>query len=417
MENTLKNAINEGIINLTDVEEKLRMKQRDEILGRHPYSIWQNKTDSKWYTYIPDKENKRGKVLRKRNSREKLEDMIVDYWKRQNKEEQAAQEAKKKRTFLDVYYMWRKLKDQMVTQNTVAKYESDRKRFFDGKELSQMDIREVDIYAVEIFMHQNIKQYKLQKEAMRKLFGYIVSTMEFAREKNLIEKNPIEYLKSKSFYKECYEKYKPLNELVISKEDMAQLQWRFNQDHEDKENYIPTYAVQFASLTGMRVSEISALRWNHISDDCILIDSSEKSNPRKTEFWIEGTKNKKPRLFPMTEEIRCLLEDVKRVEKEYGYFCEWVFADENGRIHAPKISACSKTKCRQLGINAKGKGIHGYRKTLNSKMRCSGVPLPQAAAMLGHTKEVNERYYTFDVSEMKEKSQIVSKINKETVEI
>lgn len=50
-------------------------------------------------------------------------------------------------------------------------------------------------------------------------------------------------------------------------------------------------------------------------------------------------------------------------------------------------------------------------------MRCMGVPVPQAAAMLGHTKEVNERYYTFDVSELQEKSQIVSRINQETLRI
>lgn len=106
---------------------------------------------------------------------------------------------------MDVYYMWRKLKDQMVSVNTVAKYESDRKRFFDGKELSEMDIKEIDRYAVEIFMSQNIRDHELQKEAMRKLFGYVVNTMNFAREKNLIECNSIEYMTSKSFYQQCYE--------------------------------------------------------------------------------------------------------------------------------------------------------------------------------------------------------------------
>ena len=170
--------------------------------------------------------------------------------------------------------------------NTVAKYESDRKRFFDGKELSEMDIKEIDRYAVEIFMSQNIRDHELQKEAMRKLFGYVVNTMNFAREKNLIECNSIEYMTSKSFYQQCYEKY------------------------------MPTYAVEFASLTGMRVSEISALRWDHIYEDYILIEYSEKSNPQKNSFWIDRTKNKRARTFPMTNEIRRLLKKVKEVEQE-----------------------------------------------------------------------------------------------------
>ena len=41
---------------------------------------------------------------------------------------------------------------------------------------------------------------------------------------------------------------------------MQSLQYRFQKDHEKKPNYIPTYAIEFASLTGMRVGEISALR-------------------------------------------------------------------------------------------------------------------------------------------------------------
>lgn len=50
-------------------------------------------------------------------------------------------------------------------------------------------------------------------------------------------------------------------------------------------------------------------------------------------------------------------------------------------------------------------------KTLNSKMRCEGVSAPVAAALFGHSSEVNQEYYTFDVSDLDEKTRIVSKIN------
>lgn len=99
---------------------------------------------------------------------------------------------------------------------------------------------------------------------------------------------------------------------------------------------------------------------------------------------------------------------------ESGALCEWVFADENGRIHAPIISSCSKNKCRQIGIIEKG--IHAYRRIVNSKMRCNGVSVTVAAALLGHTEEVNENYYTFDVSSLAEKTKIVATINLNTVQ-
>ena len=80
-----------------------------------------------------------------------------------------------------------------------------------------------------------------------------------------------------------------------------------------------------------------------------------------------------------------------------------------GRVHTNIISSCIKNKCRQLGIEEKG--IHAYRKTLNSKMRCNGVSSTVAASLLGHSKEVNENYYTFDISDIAEKAKIVSEIN------
>ena len=42
-EGMLQAAVSKGIINIADVEETLRMKQREEILNNHPYSIWQGK--------------------------------------------------------------------------------------------------------------------------------------------------------------------------------------------------------------------------------------------------------------------------------------------------------------------------------------------------------------------------------------
>ena len=45
-------------------------------------------------------------------------------------------------------------------------------------------------------------------------------------------------------------------------------------------------------------------------------------------------------------------------------------------------------------------------------MRCNGVSSVVAASLLGHSPEVNQKYYTFDVSTIKEKTDIVSNITK-----
>ena len=62
-----------------------------------------------------------------------------------------------------------------------------------------------------------------------------------------------------------------------------------------------------------------------------------------------------------------------------------------------------------LGIEERG--IHALRKTFNSKIRNKGVAPIVAATLLGHSVEVNQKYYTFDITNNDEKRALVSSIN------
>ncbi len=44
-------------------------------------------------------------------------------------------------------------------------------------------------------------------------------------------------------------------------------------------------------------------------------------------------------------------------------------------------------------------------------MRCSGVSSTAAASLLGHTEEVNNTNYTYDITNMDYKMEIVERIN------
>ena len=74
----LKYAIENGMIDTTYVQDMIEMQKRKEILEKHQYSIWEGK-NGKWYTYLPDEEKNRGKVLKKRNSQKEIEDLVVDF--------------------------------------------------------------------------------------------------------------------------------------------------------------------------------------------------------------------------------------------------------------------------------------------------------------------------------------------------
>lgn len=149
-------------------------------------------------------------------------------------------------------------------------------------------------------------------------------------------------------------------------------------------------------------------------DRYILIDRSEKYDREKKEHFIDTTKNAKPRFIPISDEIDQLLRQIKKIEANYGYLCDYVFANEHGRIHSRVISDCIRNKCIQVGIPVKS--IHALRRTLNSKMRCEGVSSVVASSILGHTEKVNNSNYTYDISNDQYKMDIISSINKDLMQ-
>lgn len=166
----------------------------------------------------------------------------------------------------------------------------------------------------------------------------------------------------------------------------------------------------------MRAGELAGLIWENVNfkEKYILVARSEKYDREKKEYFIDTTKNAKTRFIPMSKEIEILLKQIKKVETGYGYLCEYVFANGNGRIHARVIYDCMRNRCIQAGIQAKS--IHALRRTINSKMRCEGVSSIVVSSILGHTEKFNNSNYTYDVSDKQYKINVISNINREIMQ-
>ena len=370
------------------------MAKVQEILRQHPYQIFHS-SDGRWGTYLPDKDKKRRLV--KRKERSDVVNAIVEFY------------TNDELSFLDVYFKWRSYHDQMVSDASAQKYDSDEKRYFENQKFPRMEISKITRDDVEVFIKESIDSNKLCQSAAKTLYHYLDNTFNFGIRHGYILKSPMRYMQAKDFYKYTYESERSKKPKLISTDKLGMLQDRYESDLLERPDSIPIYAVIFSSLTGMRVGEIAALRWDCVYDDYILVDKSQKYNPKTRQYYISSTKNSKIRQFPLTDEIRSLLERVKLTESELGWLTDYIFSDANGPISFRKISSCLKNKCRQIGLDTVG--IHAYRRTVNSMMALNGVPANVRATLLGHSKEVNEKYYTFDASSMDDKIEIMSKVN------
>lgn len=183
-------------------------------------------------------------------------------------------------------------------------------------------------------------------------------------------------------------------------------------DHKEKSWYMPSYAVELAVYTGMRAGELAGLKWENVfmDDKVIVISKSEKYNGVSKEYYLSSTKTYKSREFPISDEIMSLFLKIRKVQEEYGCYKGFVFSTSDGQIHCRTISDCMRNKCIQIGMKHT-KGMNTVRRTVNSKMRCAGVSATVAASLLGHTEEVNRQNYTYDITHMDYKREVVGKIN------
>lgn len=394
-------AVNYGTINEAYVREGIENMKKSQILKRHSYKITLG-NDGFWRTNVKDNSKPNGYRLIKKKTEEKLLDELVKYYGGQNN---------KKLTFKDMYFMWRAVQDNLVSDNTIYKYNTDYKRFFEGQKFESHAITSITEDMIKLFFHTSIKQNSLTKGAFKKLYGYVNNTFAKAFREKIIVENPMQFFECKQFYTYCEDIDKPLEKQIFSDSEVNLILDKLHSEYILHPDYIPNYAVEFASLTGMRVGEIVALKWADfdLEKGYFIINKSEKYDRLTKEYIIGKTKNKKARKFPIDVTIKNFYYKLKKVQFQYGFYGEWVFANENGRLHAPVISSCIKNKCKQLNIPQKG--IHAFRKTFNSNMRCCGVSEIIASSLLGHSPQVNREYYTFDMTSIQDKKDIVTKIH------
>jgi integrase len=151
--------------------------------------------------------------------------------------------------------------------------------------------------------------------------------------------------------------------------------------------------AEFSYITGWRVpSEVLVLEWRQVDFGAGEI----RLDPHQT-------KNGEGRVFPMTDDLRALLDARRRVTKELertrGQIIPWVFfrlvAKGRRGPKSPKpiraFTKVWKAACRAAGCP--GRIPHDFRRTAIRNMVRRGVPERVAMQMSGHiTRSVFERY-------------------------
>ncbi len=389
----LNYAIEHGIIDLSYIENKIEMNKREELLKKHPYEIWIGK-DNRYYTYFPEKDNKR--MLKSRNTRQKIEDCIVDFWKQEMENP----------TIYELYIEWvdGKLKREEITITTKNRYDRQYKESM--IEFGKNRIKAIEEYDIEKFLLEAIHVHKMTAKGFSNLRTLILGIFKLAKKKKLVQYSIKNVIDDMDISRKLFRKVKHEDdELIFMDEEVEKVLNYFKQHKLD----LKDLGILLLFYTGMRPGELSALTWDDVNGNIIKIHSTEIRYENENKEYIYEVRD-----FPKTEAgIRdvivpqsqlWILKEIKTLNPSGKY----VFEQHGQRIRTCLFDDRIRRICSKLKI--KEKSLNKIRKTYATTLIDKRVDDSLIIAQMGHTDiTTTKNYYYKNRKNMQQKSLIIDK--------
>lgn len=389
----LRFIINNGMINISDVQNSIEAMKRKELLEKHPYKIWQGK-DGKWYTYLPDE--KKGRVLKKRTTQKAIEDDVVAYLKSEMENP----------TLTEVFNEWndRRLELKKISNATHLRNRQVFNRHY--KEFGKKRIKSIDGDIIGEFLEAQIPDHNLTAKAFSNLKTVTRGFLKRAKRRKLIDFNVEELFQEidtseadfKKVIKEDYEE-------VFSEEEMPVIM-EYLEDNPDMMNL----GILLMFVTGARIGEIVALKHSDFEGSNFKIRRTETRFTDETGKYVHIVKE-----FPKSQAgVRTAIipkdyEWLARAIRLQNPFCEYVFMKDDERISTQAMRMRLKRVCQKLNIYPKSP--HKIRKTYGSILLDNHIDNKLIMEQMGHTDILcTEEHYHRNRKSIDKKSKIISEI-------
>jgi len=396
---------NSDIMSTDDVLDMIEMKEKERILSQHPFEIWQA-SDGRYKSYLPDETKKNNRRMIAKKSREDLEKLIVDDYKRRNQKQPS-----EKMTLRKLYPEWFDFKALHASASTyMHRIDNDWKRFYEQDEIIDIPLETLDKLTLEAWALQKIRDGKLSKKQYYNATIIIRQAFFYALEKGYICDNPFERVRiNPKLFKKIPKKNDDTQ--VYLEEEQKQLVQEALKDYHEKPESTASLAIALYFQIGLRVGELVALRECDIKGNYISIERMEvrKEERRADGKWVktgyevvDHTKTDAgQRSLYLTTEAKKYLKMILDANKENGYGEEdYLLVDKNGRIHERAIDTRIRKYCSKIGIMAKSS--HKIRKTYISTLIDSGLNINKVRAFAGHESEMTT-YNSYCYSRLSDK--------------
>lgn len=369
------------IINLEDVRDKVLKMKQDKVLQQHPYQITKSPSDNRWRTYIIL--NGKRKMIVK-SSRESLEDVLLNHYSI----------VSSKPITLDLLYPdWHSYKSTKVSSTTMCTIDSYWDKYYKSTSIITIPINKLDYITLDMWAHDIVSKYYLTSKQYGNMSLIMRQLLDFAIEKEIISKSPFSRVKidGRRF---CHTPKKDASKEVFLIGEQPLIIQEALLDSQATGTSLPL-AIPLAFQTGLRIGVILGLKFSDINGDFLCIQRMEVEDRVKINGkWhcngykiVEHTKTKAGnREVILTPIAKDYLAQAKHYNNRNGYYDDdFIFVNENGRVHFKAIDCRVKKYCRKAGIPEKS--IHKIRKTYISSLIDANLNIDQIRRLVGHEAE------------------------------
>jgi len=377
MYNELKFLVENGIIDTSSIQSMYEMSKRQELLSKHPYECWQGK-NGKWFVYLPDKE--KGRVLKKRNTKKEIEDVIVAY----------QEELIDNPTIEEVFNEWNdyRLELKKIEKSSHTRMKQVFSRHY--KSFGKRKIKDVSPDEFIEFLERQIPEHNLSSKAFASLKTITKGFLKRAKRKKYITFSPeLMFADLDVSENEFAKQHKEDYEQVFNEEETSAMV-EYLTENCDIENS----AILLLFVSGMRIGELVALKHEDLDpfNNTVRIRRTETrySEDGKTYYTVKDYPKTKSgiREIVIPSSYRWLIRNLHQRSADG----EYVFTDVKGnRIPTYKIRKREYAVCRKVGVHKKSP--HKIRATYDTILLDAKVDNRMIKDQMGHadirTSEIN----------------------------
>ena len=388
----MRYALDNNIIDLSYVQEKIEMTKRKELLEKHPYKISQGK-DGKWRTYVPDKES--GRKMIKKNTQKAVEDAVITFWKAEMENP----------VVKDIFFEWidRKLETGEIKKPTYERYKIDFERYF--QVFGERKIKSVTEDEIEDFVLDCITQFHLTQKAYSNLRIIIYGIFKRARKKKYVQFGITEVISNMEMSRKIFKSSRKADyEEVFDDEEFEKLEKGLIENLD-----LTNLGLLLMLFTGIRVGELAVLKWDDYDGSSIKILRTEtrfKDNTGKYAYEVKETPKTEAGIREVVIPPQC--KWIIRKMRCINPFGVYMFEKNGKRLKTYIFRKRLYYICDKIGIPRRSP--HKIRKTYASKLIDADVEEAIIRAQMGHTDiKTTKDYYYYSTQDQKYKESQISK--------